>query len=93
MTNDGCQAPVPPFSGRLGLYIEGSVAPPISGVYIRIVAAGDSSNTPLRKGEVAFETTTEADGLFIGGPLYDDISYNIDASKVWKISDKTILIV
>lgn len=81
VTNDGCQAPIPPFSGRLGLYIEGSVSPPLSDVYIRIVASGDSSNAPLKKGELALETTSGEDGLFIGGPLYDDISYNVEASK------------
>ncbi|XP_052184978.1 uncharacterized protein LOC127796711 [Diospyros lotus] len=81
VTQDGCQDPIPPFSGRPGLYIEGSVSPPIYGVYIRIMAAGDSSNAPLKKGDLALETTTGADGLFVGGPLYDDINYSIEASK------------
>lgn len=82
MTQDGCQASIPPFSGRLGLYIEGSVSPPLSDVYIRIIAAANSHNGPIKKGDVALETTTGADGLFVGGPLYDDITYSIDASKV-----------
>ena len=82
MTHDGCQASVPPFSGRPGLYIEGSVSPPLSGDYIKIIAAGDSHNAPFKKGDLALETTTGTDGLFVGGPLYDDISYNIEASKV-----------
>lgn len=82
MTNDGCQASVPPFSGRMGLYIEGSVSPPLSGVNIKIIAAGDSPNSPFKKGELALETATGGDGFFVGGPLYDDITYNIEASKV-----------
>ncbi|XAR61425.1 hypothetical protein NMG60_11035120 [Bertholletia excelsa] len=81
VTYDGCQDSVPPFSGRPGLYIEGSVSPPLSDVYIKITAAGDSHNAPLKKGDLAIETTTGSDGLFVGGPLYDDISYNIEASK------------
>lgn len=82
VTNDGCQSSIAPFSGRLGLYIEGSVSPPISGVDVKVIAAGDSENAPLRKGEAALRTTTGSDGSFVGGPLYDDITYNIEASKV-----------
>ncbi|XP_077219224.1 carbohydrate-binding-like fold isoform X2 [Tasmannia lanceolata] len=81
VTSDGCQATIPPFVGRLGLYMEGSVSPALSGVDIRIVAAEESSNAPLQKGELALETKTGSDGFFIGGPLYDDTSYNVEASK------------
>ncbi|KAF9592898.1 hypothetical protein IFM89_018614 [Coptis chinensis] len=34
-----------------------------------------------QKGELVLETTTGPDGFFIGGPLYDDVDYNIEASK------------
>ncbi|KAG5567843.1 hypothetical protein RHGRI_003128 [Rhododendron griersonianum] len=78
---DGCQASVPIFSGRPGMYIEGSVSPPLSGVYMRVIAAGDSRYVPLKKGDVALETVTGTDGFYVGGPLYDDISYSIEASK------------
>ncbi|XP_021744068.1 nodal modulator 1-like [Chenopodium quinoa] len=81
VTHDGCQGSVPSFTGRLGLYIEGSVSPSISGVSIRIIAAGDSHNAPLKKGELALEISTGSDGVFVGGPLYDDISYTLEASK------------
>ncbi|KAH9626869.1 hypothetical protein KSS87_002269 [Heliosperma pusillum] len=81
VAHEGCLAPVPIFTGRLGLYIEGSVSPPISGVSMRIIAAGDSHNAPLKKGELAHETTTGPDGVFLAGPLYDDISYTVEASK------------
>ncbi|KAF9622323.1 hypothetical protein IFM89_031126, partial [Coptis chinensis] len=37
VTIDGCQEKILPFSGRSGLYIEGSVSPPISGVDIRVL--------------------------------------------------------
>ncbi|XP_058187876.1 uncharacterized protein LOC131304587 isoform X3 [Rhododendron vialii] len=78
---DGCQASVPIFSGRPGMYIKGSVSPPLSGVYVRVIAAGDSRYVPLKKGDVALETVTGTEGFYIGGPLYDDISYSIEASK------------
>ncbi|KAL4602871.1 hypothetical protein ACB092_10G084400 [Castanea dentata] len=81
VTSDGCQAPVPAFSARLGLYIEGSVSPPLSGVHVRILAAGDSHIAAFKSGESVLETTTEIDGSFIGGPLYDDITYSVEASK------------
>ncbi|XP_042053548.1 nodal modulator 1-like [Salvia splendens] len=78
---DGCQAPIASFSGRLGLYIEGSVSPPLSDVNIRVVAEGDSPVSHLKRGDTALKTTTRTDGLFGAGPLYDDISYSVDASK------------
>ncbi|KAG8370599.1 hypothetical protein BUALT_Bualt13G0000200 [Buddleja alternifolia] len=78
---DGCQVPIVPFSGRLGLYIEGLVSPPLSHVQIRVLAERDSSSSPLKQGNIALETTTGADGLFLAGPLYDDIGYRIEASK------------
>ncbi|XP_054800411.1 uncharacterized protein LOC129304687 [Prosopis cineraria] len=76
-----CQAPVPRFLGRLGLYIEGSVSPPLSGVHIRILAAGDSHVTGLKSGESVLQTTTLSDGTYVAGPLYDDVTYNVEASK------------
>ncbi|KAK6118462.1 hypothetical protein DH2020_047794 [Rehmannia glutinosa] len=77
----GCQAPVAPFSGRLGLYIEGSVSPPLSHVYIRVLAQTDSHISTLKQGDTALEITTGADGVFLAGPLYDDIGYSVEASK------------
>ncbi|KAK3034632.1 hypothetical protein RJ639_033587, partial [Escallonia herrerae] len=81
VSGDGCQDSVPPFVGRLGLYIEGSVSPPLSDVHIRVIAMGDSPNAAIKKGDLAVETTTTTDGSFVGGPLYDDITYSIEASK------------
>lgn len=82
MADDNCQAYVPAFSCRLGVYIEGSVSPPLSGVDVRVFAAGDSSITALKSRELVLETTTGADGSYVAGPLYDDIGYNVEASKV-----------
>lgn len=82
MSNDGCQASVSPFTGRLGLYIQGSVSPPLPGVHIKVSAAKDSLISSLKKGEVAIETRTSPDGSFVAGPLYDDITYATEASKV-----------
>jgi len=90
VTDDNCQAHIPTFSCRLGVYIEGSVSPPLSGVHIRIFAAGDSSITGLKSGELILETTTGTDGSFVAGPLYDDVGYNVQASKVVSFSGKTI---
>ncbi|CAL9068218.1 uncharacterized protein LOC135581844 [Musa acuminata AAA Group] len=78
---DGCQASIPPISGRVGLYIEGSVSPALDGVNIRITAMGSSSYVSLQKGDLAFETETGIYGSFTAGPLYDDISYKVEASK------------
>ncbi|CAN8280635.1 unnamed protein product [Cochlearia groenlandica] len=81
VSNDGCQVSVSPFTGRLGLYIQGSVSPPLSGVHIKVSAAKASLISSLKKGEVAFETSTLPDGSFVAGPLYDDIPYDTEASK------------
>ncbi|KAF9688176.1 hypothetical protein SADUNF_Sadunf02G0169900 [Salix dunnii] len=81
VANDGCQSSIPQSSGRMGLYIEGSVSPPLSGVHINIIASKDSKITSLKKDEIALQTATGVDGSFLGGPLYDDITYRVEASK------------
>ncbi|CAA0829041.1 Carbohydrate-binding-like fold [Striga hermonthica] len=77
----GCQAPIAPFSARLGLYIKGSVTPPLAHVRIKVLAQTDSRISTLKQGDTALEVTTGADGSYLVGPLYDDIGYSIDASK------------
>ncbi|XP_031497491.1 uncharacterized protein LOC116262346 [Nymphaea colorata] len=81
VVTDGCQAPVAPFDGRLGIYIEGSVSPAISGVDIKVVSLGESQNAQLQKGDLVLETKTGSDGSFSGGPLYGDTSYTVEAFK------------
>lgn len=85
MNSDGCYATNPPFVGRLGLYIVGSVSPPISDVDIKIFASGNNGNSMLKKDDLALETITGKDGFFNGGPLYDDVDYYVAASKVCAI--------
>lgn len=85
MIYDQCQAIIEPIAGRTGLYIEGSVSPALSGVDIKIIAATNSRHAPLLKGESALETKTGEDGSFVAGPLYDDTTYEIEASKVGKV--------
>ena len=82
MADDNCQAYIPAFSCQVGAYIEGSVSPPLSGVHIRVFAAGASSITAFKSGELVLETTTDADGSYVAGPLHNDIGYNVEASKV-----------
>lgn len=82
VVTDGCQAPVAPFDGRLGIYIDGSISPAITGVDIKVISLGESVNAQLKKGELALETKTGLDGSYSGGPLYDDTSYTVEASKV-----------
>nr|CAD1833216.1 unnamed protein product [Ananas comosus var. bracteatus] len=81
VTISGCQDTIPAIVGRVGLYLEGSVSPALSGVSIRVIATEKSTYTPLDKGGLALQTETSSDGSFSAGPLYDDISYNIEASK------------
>ncbi|KAK8947068.1 hypothetical protein KSP39_PZI007206 [Platanthera zijinensis] len=81
VTSDGCQAPVPIFVGRMGLYAEGSVSPPLAGVNIKVIAAGDSILSHLHTGDLVLVTETGADGSFSAGPLFDDIHYNVEAFK------------
>lgn len=82
MDSEGCYATNPPFVGRLGLYIVGSVSPPISDVDIKIFASGESGNSMLKTNDLALKTKTGKDGFFKGGPMYDDVNYYVAASKV-----------
>lgn len=79
---DGCQPAIPAFVGRPGKYIQGSVLPAIPGVDIKIIAQNDSSNGLLKKGDLVLQTSTGSDGLFLGGPLYDDTEYYVEAFKM-----------
>lgn len=81
VTSDGCQAAVPVFDGRMGLYAKGSVSPPLGGVSIKVIAAGDSIHSHFRTGDLVLVTETGADGSFSAGPLFDDIHYNVEAFK------------
>lgn len=82
MSVNGCQDTVPLITAKTGLYLEGSVLPATSDVDIKILAAGKSNYAHLNKGDVATETKTDSEGSFFAGPLYDDIAYKVQASKV-----------
>lgn len=79
---NGCQDTVPLITAKTGLYLEGSVLPATPDVDIKILAAGKSNYAHLNKGDVATETKTDSEGSFFAGPLYDDIAYKVEASKV-----------
>ncbi|PKA65074.1 hypothetical protein AXF42_Ash019086 [Apostasia shenzhenica] len=79
--SDGCQSAIPSIVGQMGIYVEGSVSPPLAGVKIKIIAAGDSMHSSLRNGDLALVSETGTDGYYSAGPLYDDISYRVEASK------------
>eukprot|EP00250_Pteridium_aquilinum_P020313 c24781_g1_i1 orf=109-3804(+) len=78
---DGCQPEIPVFVGRPGMYIAGSVTPPLEGVSVSVVVDNDSSDGRLKKGDVAMTLLTEKDGSYVAGPLYDDIKYVVEAAK------------
>ncbi|CAM0881057.1 unnamed protein product [Alopecurus aequalis] len=81
VSTNGCQDTVPSITAKTGLYLEGSVSPATSDVDIKILAAGNSKFGTLKKGDIAAETKTNSNGAFFAGPLYDDIGYEVEASK------------
>ncbi|KAF9625718.1 hypothetical protein IFM89_026526 [Coptis chinensis] len=84
-----------PFScGRSGLYIEGSVSPPISGVDIRVVTADNSGGASSAKGELVLETTNPNRMVSLLVGLYMMIfDYEIEASKISKLSPSSVDVV
>jgi hypothetical protein len=90
VSTNGCQDTVPSITAKTGLYLEGSVSPATSDVDIKILAAGNSKFAALKNGDIAAETKTNSKGSFFAGPLYDDIGYEVEASKVCIIFCKQI---
>jgi len=64
-----------------------SVLPAIPGVDIKIIAQNDNSNGLLKKGDLVLQTLTGSYGLFLGGPLYDDTEYYVEASKGYLLKE------
>lgn len=58
-----------------------SVLLAITSADIKIITQNESSNGLLKKGDLVLQTSTGLDGLFLGGPLYDDTEYYVEASK------------
>eukprot|EP01006_Ploeotia_vitrea_P037616 TRINITY_DN66156_c2_g3_i1.p1 TRINITY_DN66156_c2_g3~~TRINITY_DN66156_c2_g3_i1.p1 ORF type:complete len:1282 (+),score=733.03 TRINITY_DN66156_c2_g3_i1:3-3848(+) len=65
-----CPPAVDAFNGRSGLYLKGSVKPAVSGVRIVVRSAATGSELTV---------TTDIDGNYRAGPLYDDNDYSVSA--------------
>jgi len=48
---------------------------------IKIISQNESSNGLLKKGDLILQTSRGKNGLFLHGPLHDDIKYYVEASK------------
>ena len=57
------------------MYIKGNVSPSLAGVNIIIRKEGE------KNGDALMAVVTESDGSYVVGPLYDDISYVVEAAK------------
>eukprot|EP00899_Mesostigma_viride_P027217 jgi/Mesvir1/7680/Mv11650-RA.1 len=88
VSSASCQPAIPPFEARPGLMLSGRVTPPISGltVTVRYVAPSREAQMGGRRGQsiagsVAAVVTTDGEGRYSAGPLYDDASYEVSAAK------------
>lgn len=72
--SDDCPAAWAEFEGRKGVFIEGQVAPPLSGVQIVISSGGEK---PIA--DITVET--DSNGKYRVGPLHGGIEYFLAASK------------
>lgn len=61
------------FEGRIGLFVDGRVKPPLGGVHV--VVRDMAGNRP------DVETESDADGRFLVGPLDSESKYDVQASK------------
>lgn len=76
-----CPPDPPPFQARWGVYLEGTIDPPISGVNVSVVTDTESKAAEWPAGETV-EWGLSHEGKFKVGPLYDDATYHLEASKV-----------
>lgn len=76
-----CQPHLPVFEARLGVYLEGKVVPPLENVNITVITETSSANAGWKEGEEVLWTSTQKEGLYVAGPLYDDATYSVKASK------------
>jgi len=72
LVQDVCPTSVPPFAARPGLFLSGSVTPPVSGAQVTVTDNSDSG--------VAVQVTVDNTGAYRAGPLYDDKDYSVDLS-------------
>ena len=73
VTESVCPPPLEPFESRTGLFLTGSVTPPVAGAVISVTSDAD--------GRVVRSAETGADGKYRAGPLYDDLTYTLSAAR------------
>ncbi|XP_068686037.1 BOS complex subunit NOMO3-like [Montipora foliosa] len=71
---DDCPASWVEFEGRQGVFLEGQVTPPLSGVEIVITSAGKQPTDEIK-------VQTDDQGKYRVGPLHGGIEYSLSASK------------
>jgi len=81
LTRPECPSPIPPFHARPGLYLSGTVSPPLEGIQISIFVSEDSKVKRETSGEPLMFVLTDASGHYKAGPLYDDQTYRVLATK------------
>eukprot|EP00850_Spirogloea_muscicola_P008156 SM000043S15784 [mRNA] locus=s43:149855:159159:+ [translate_table: standard] len=81
LLSDDCEPEILPFEARPGVYINGSVSPALEGVNISVITTTGSLNAGWVADEEVLWATSGPDGLFFAGPLYDDATYALKASK------------
>jgi len=69
-----CDVRIPSFSVRPGVYVGGVVTPALAGVSVII--------TEKKLNTVIVALTTDSNGTYRSGPLYDNIDYEVSVSKV-----------
>lgn len=72
--SDDCPAAWAEFEGRKGVFIEGQITPPLSGVQIVISAGGEQPITDIK-------VETDTNGKYRVGPLHGGVEYSLAASK------------
>jgi len=81
LTRPECPSPIPAFHARPGLYLSGTVSPALEGIQISVFVAEDSKVKRENPGEALTTVLTDASGHYKAGPLYDDQTYRVLATK------------
>jgi len=78
MTEKSCVNTLPQFEGRPGLFLEGSISPPVDSAHVVVYSF---QGTSRQEAKLLLETTTTKDGKYNVGPLHDDRSYYAELTK------------
>jgi len=81
LTRPECPPPIPAFHARPGLYLSGTVSPPLEGIHISVYVDEASKVKRETSGEALTVVQTDANGNYKAGPLYDDQTYRVLATK------------